>query len=169
MKRFLPALMTLVATPALAHTGAGIDHVHAATSGLLHPLTGADHLAAMLAAGAAAAHFTGLGRLAVPAAFLVAMVAGFGLALAGLPLPFVEAMILASVIGLGVLAVVPRRLVTVSLVAAGFAVFHGYAHGTETASADGITFAFGFVASSAMLMAAGTGLASLFRRSFAKV
>jgi urease accessory protein len=161
MKKRLALLMSLAATPALAHTG--VDHVHSLASGFMHPFAGLDHLAAMLATGIVGSAFVGWKKLAAPAAFLSAMLGGYGLALAGLPLPAVEAMILASVLVMGVLCILPQRLVSVALIAASFAVFHGYAHGQEAGAGSILTFGLGFVAASAALMVAGVAAGTLLR------
>ncbi|WP_225977703.1 HupE/UreJ family protein, partial [Paracidovorax avenae] len=50
-RSLLPALLAAAALPALAHTGADAGHHHGFTAGFLHPLTGMDHLAAMVAVG----------------------------------------------------------------------------------------------------------------------
>ncbi len=161
MKRYLPLIAIFAATPAFAHTG--VDHVHSFASGLMHPFTGLDHLAAMLATGFIGSAYIGLKKLAAPAAFLAAMVAGYGLALSGMTLPEVETVILASVVVLGALCLLPQRVVTASLLAAGFAVFHGYAHGAEAGAAAALPFGAGFVVGSAVLMAAGMLAGSVFR------
>ena len=163
MKKYLPLLLVLSASPAFAHTGA-IGHTHSALSGLLHPLTGADHMAALLAAGLIASAFSGWKRLVVPAAFLTALAAGFGLALAGFALPAVETAILASVIGLGALTMFNPGLMAATMIGAGFAVFHGFAHGAEIGGASGLAFGLGFLASSTLVLAAGLAAGTWLRR-----
>ena len=162
MKRYLPLFALFAATPAFAHTG--VDHVHSFASGLMHPFTGLDHLAAMLATGFIGSAYAGMRKLAAPAAFLAAMVAGYGLALSGMTLPEVETVILASVVVLGALCLIPQRVVTTSLLAAGFAVFHGYAHGVEAGAASALPFGLGFVLGSALLMGFGLSAGMVARR-----
>ena len=56
VKRLGAALALAVPALALAHTGAGDAHTHANfASGLLHPLGGADHLAAMVTSASSTA------------------------------------------------------------------------------------------------------------------
>lgn len=156
----LAALPAIVATPALAHVG---HETHGLAAGLAHPLAGADHLLAMLAVGLWAAALGGRAVLAVPAAFVGAMLAGFGLALAGVALPAVEPTILASVVVLGLAvaaAVRPSPAVAAALVG-GFALFHGHAHGAELGSAGALAFGAGFAGSTALLHGAGIGLGTL--------
>src|SRR5436190_21034878 len=101
MKRIaLVATLVLVsATPAFAHAGHGI------TSGFLHPFLGWDHLAAMLAVGAWGATLGVRAIWAVPAAFVSMMIVGGGFGVVGVEVPFVEAMILASVLVLAAFVV----------------------------------------------------------------
>jgi len=148
--------LCLFAGTASAHTGS-----HGLTgfvSGLTHPLMGLDHLLAMIAIGLWAAQQGGRARWAVPAAFVGAMVLGGGLALAGLALPQVETGIAASVLVLGLLIATQRQwAVTVGMaIAAGFALFHGYAHGLEMPqAASPALYALGFVLATAFLHGVG--------------
>ena len=163
MKRIsIATLAVLFATPALAHVGPGAPGSLAA--GLLHPLSGADHVLAMIAVGLWAAALGGRALWLVPAAFVGTMLAGFGLALAGLALPAVEPMILASTVVLGLalaMALRPSPAAAATLVGA-FALFHGHAHGAETGlglgTAGALAFGGGFTAATALLHAAGAGL-----------
>src|SRR5579859_2669853 len=70
-------------------------------SGILHPLTGVDHMLAMMAVGAWSAQLGGRAILAVPAAFLLAMAAGGGVALYGAQLGPVDWAVAGSVLALG--------------------------------------------------------------------
>ncbi|MDM9625583.1 HupE/UreJ family protein [Rhizobium sp. S152] len=151
----VPLLMT--GTPAFAHVGHG-DHA-TLVSGFLHPLSGADHLLAMIAVGLAAAMLGGRALIALPATFVAVMLLGFIAALAGVQVPLVEPMILASsiVIGLSVLVARPTSPVLVGLVVGGFAFFHGHAHGTEFAGESAAVFGAGFAAATMLLHAVGIG------------
>jgi urease accessory protein len=158
----LAAFMTLAASAAMAH--AGHDHVHGSGlgSGLLHPVTGLDHLLAMLAVGLWAGRLGGRMRWGLPLAFVGAMLAGCGLAMAGLGLPLVEPGIAASVLVLGLaLAAAVKVPAGAGLAAvAVFAVFHGHAHGAEIAEgASTLAYMAGFSFTTAALHAAGLGLA----------
>ncbi len=162
MKRLsITALSVLFATPALAHVGPGAHG--SLTAGLAHPLAGADHMLAMLAVGLWAASMGGRALWLVPAAFVGTMLAGYGLALAGLALPAVEPVVLASTVVLGLavaMAARPSPAVAATLVG-GFALFHGHAHGTEPGASGALAFGAGFVAATAMLHAVGAGLGLL--------
>lgn len=152
--------LVLIPGSAFAHslTGSGL------TSGILHPLLGLDHLLAMLAIGIWAATQPGRMQLAVPATFLMALLAGFVLGRSGLELPLVETGIALSVLLLGLLLASAVRLPTTATLALTslFALFHGHAHGAEAVGAAA-TFAAGFLASSLMLHLAGAALAKTIR------
>ena len=153
------AALVLGPAAALAHPGHGADQ-GAFASGLLHPLTGLDHLLAMVAVGLWAALSGGRALWALPAAFVVAMLAGFGLGAGGLPLPAVEPVILASVIVVGALVAAAARApvpLAVALVAL-FGLAHGHAHGTEGPAAGLVAYAAGFALVTAGLHAAGLGI-----------
>ncbi|MGE0230888.1 MAG: HupE/UreJ family protein [Flavobacteriaceae bacterium] len=168
MKRLILTGLVLAAStmPAFAHYGhAGHGSL---VSGLLHPLTGADHVLAMVAVGLWASLLGGRAMWLVPAAFVVTMVAGFAFALGGGGLPLVEPTILASVVTLGILVALAARVpASVGMAVAGFfALFHGYAHGTEMAGSNGLSYMAGFAIATALLhgagLAAGIGLSRLF-------
>jgi len=159
------AALTALALPlaALAPTGAdgGAHQHHGLMAGFLHPLTGADHLAAMVAVGfwsALAARRAWPDLLWAPLAFAGMLLAGWLMGLAGLQLPAVEPMIAASLLVLGLLVLTQRRLPPLAAAAlvGVFAVFHGIAHGQELAGESGaaLTLA-GMLAATVLLHAAG--------------
>jgi urease accessory protein len=129
-------------------------------AGFSHPLFGLDHILVMVAVGLWAAQIGGRALWCVPLAFVATMAVGFGLAVAGIDLPFVEPAILASVVALGLLVAMAVRLDTAMSMAivAVFALFHGHAHGGELGAAGALPFGVGFVIATALLHAAGIGL-----------
>jgi urease accessory protein len=154
----LPAAVaaTLIAGPALAHPG---HDAAGFLGGLEHPLSGADHMLAMVAVGLWASLKGGKVLVAWPAAFVAAMLAGYGLGLALPGASLVEPAILASVIVLGGLVAANVRtpfLAGVGLIAL-FGLAHGYAHGAE-APAGGFTFPLGFALATLGLHLAGLGV-----------
>jgi urease accessory protein len=158
MKRqlFLSAA-ALMAMTGLAEAHSGHDS-SGFLNGLIHPFTGIDHIMAMVAVGLFAAMLGGRARYLVPSSFVVMMVAGAGLAFSGYVMPYVETAIWASVIVLS--AVVVLRWNASLSVAMGlcgfFAVFHGFAHGSEMpVNATGFTYGAGFVIATAALHAIG--------------
>lgn len=148
--------LCLFAGAASAHTG---NHVVTGfTSGLTHPLLGLDHLLAMIAIGLWAAQQGGRALWAVPTAFVGAMLLGGGMSLAGLSLPHVETGIAASVLVLGLLIATRQQWAVKAgmAIAAGFALFHGYAHGLEMPqAASPALYALGFVLATAFLHGVG--------------
>jgi urease accessory protein len=159
--RTLAIALALLPLAAGAHTGADAGAHHGFVAGFLHPLTGADHLAAMVAVGlwsALAARRAWPDLLWAPLAFAAMLLVGALAGLAGVQLPAVEPMIAASRLVLGLLVLTQRRLPAVAAAAlvGGFAVFHGIAHGQELAGESGAAFALaGMLAATVLLHAAG--------------
>ncbi len=159
----LAAPAALLASPAAAHLPHG--QYGSFASGITHPLFGLDHVLAMVAVGLWAVQIGGRALWAVPASFVGAMLAGYLLALAGMPLPLIEPTILASILILGALvalAVRPAPAVAMITVAA-LGLFHGHAHGGELGGATALTFGAGFVLATAALHASGVAVALVAR------
>lgn len=146
------------ATPALAHLSPE-DH-GSFLAGLTHPLFGLDHILAMVAVGLWAAMLGGPAVVIVPAAFVATMIVGFGMAMAGIGLPFVEPVILASVVVLGLVIAAAVRLPAAggAILVGAFALFHGHAHGAELGVATAAPYLAGFALSTALLHCAGIAL-----------
>ena len=156
------ALALGFAAPASAHTGTGL--AGGFQSGFLHPLSGFDHLLAMVSVGLWGAF---LGRpliIALPVIFPAVMAIGGALGIAGVKLPPVEIGIAVSVLVLGAMitgAVRAPAWLACTIVAV-FAIFHGYAHGKELPSAaDPIGYSVGFVLCTGLLHIAGIGVGLL--------
>jgi len=159
VKKCLLATALLLPLATLAHTG-GDPHTHTGlVAGLMHPFTGADHLAAMLAVGLWSALAVRPVWLA-PAAFVALLAAGAAAGFAGLAVPGVEPMIAASLLVLGLLVATRRGLpvVAAAALAGGFAFFHGAAHGQELGGGAQWLALAGMVVSTAALHLAGVGL-----------
>lgn len=157
----LAALAAAVPAAAFAHAGGGSGGGLAA--GLAHPVGGADHLLAMVAVGLWAAQAGGRAAWAAPLAFVLALAAGAGLALAGWPVPAVEPLILASVVVLGAavaLALRPALAAALPAVAL-FGLAHGAAHGLEAPVSGLAGYGLGFVLATAALHAFGFALGRL--------
>jgi urease accessory protein len=149
----------LIPTAAFAHTGVG--EAHGFVSGFAHPLGGLDHILAMVTVGIFAWQLGGRALWLVPGSFVLAMAAGATLGMAGIPLPFVEFVVAASVIVLGAVVAFARGApiaIAMGIVAL-FAIFHGHAHGSEMPlDAAGGAYAAGFMLATALLHAAGIAL-----------
>ncbi len=151
------AILVLSAAPAFAHLDPA-EH-GSFMAGVSHPLFGLDHILAMVAVGLWAALLGGRAVWLVPAAFIGTMLVGFGLSLAGIGLPFVEPVIGASVVVIGLLALVALQVPTVvgMIMVGAFSLFHGYAHGGELGDGAALNFCLGFAMSTALLHAIGVG------------
>lgn len=153
MKKLLSFLILTTPSLALAHPGHGDSGL---LNGLLHPITGLDHILAMLAVGLWAASFSGKARWAIPATFVAMMAAGFAFGANGGEMPLLEQGIAASVLVIGLAAAWAQRIpaAAAAAVVGAFALFHGVAHGAEM-HGHATWFALGFVLSTAALHAAG--------------
>jgi urease accessory protein len=152
------AAASATAAPALAHTG--VSATHDLAHGFLHPLSGLDHMLAMIAVGLYAAHLGGRSLWVLPAAFVGAMLAGGVIGYSGVELPMVEPAIALSVIAMGAAIALGVRLPTLAAGAlvALFAVAHGHAHGSEGGALGSfVPYAAGFVAATVLLHAVGIG------------
>src|SRR5262245_41105334 len=136
------AAALVLPTVAFAHTGVGeaSGFVH----GFGHPVSGLDHILAMVMVGLFAYQLGSRALWLVPATFVLAMAAGGVLGVTGLNVPFIEMGIALSVIVLGaIVAVGVKAPVAVAMGIVGlFATFHGYAHGAEMPeNAGGLAYA----------------------------
>ena len=165
-RSFKPLLAVMTALPLLAAAHAGVEgHAHLGfMAGFVHPFTGLDHLAVMVAVGlwsALAARRAGPGLLWGPAGFAVMLLAGALLGLQGVQLPAVEPMIAASLLVTGLLVITRWHIpgIAAALLVGVFAVFHGLAHGYELAgSSDATTTLAGMLAATLLLHGIGLGL-----------
>ena len=141
-------------------------------SGISHPISGLDHVLAMVAVGLWGAQ---LGKPAVwllPVAFPMMMAFGGMLGLMGVPVPGVEIGIAVSGIVLGamVLGEVKTPLAVSMAIVAIFAIFHGHAHGTELSEGqNAMLYSLGFVISTGTLHAAGIGIGAIHRWNAGKI
>jgi urease accessory protein len=156
-------LATMFAPAAFAHTS-GDAHAHGLGEGMLHPLTGLDHLAAMLGVGLWAAMRPGAGVWLIPAGFVTGMSMGLFSGIAA-PVGAVEGGVILSLLALGgalFLAIrIPVWTAAAAAVTAGL--FHGAAHAAEATDTGFAAFALGALAMTALLHAAG-GLAGVSLR-----
>ena len=144
-------LLALVAGAAQAHTGHGTSGLF---EGLAHPL-GLDHLLVMLAVGIWSVSALPAGKSWWgPAVFMATLLLSSVLGAIGLAVPFLEQMISLSVVLLGAMLILSRRgapvplgLALVALVAS----LHGLAHGAKAPGSAFVSYALGFLASTALL------------------
>jgi urease accessory protein len=144
-------------TPAFAHLDP--EEHGSLRAGFSHPLSGLDHVLTMAVVGLWAALLGGRSIWLVPATFVVTMMAGFGMGMADVGLPFVEPATIASAVVIGLLTLMALRVPTVvAMVMVGtFALFHGHAHGGELGAAGALPFMAGFGIATVLLHTAGIG------------
>ena len=159
------AFLVFAPIAALAHPGH--DGAGGLVHGFVHPVTGIDHVLAMIAVGVLAAQYGGRALWLVPMSFLVAMAIAGVIGMAGIVVPVAEIGIGVSVVVLGLAIAFQLRPPTfVAMAVVGFfALFHGYAHGAELPDGmTGLSFALGFLLATALLHSTGVGLGLLMQR-----
>ena len=126
--------------------------------GLMHPLSGWDHVLAMVAVGIWAAQLGTPAVRALPFAFPLLMAVGGFIGLRGIPLPGIESGIALSAVVLGA-AVLLRYRAPLKLavpIVAFFGLLHGHAHGAELPPGqDAFVFSLGFIVGTGLLHATG--------------
>jgi urease accessory protein len=152
------AMVVLTPMVALAHTGAGdtSGFVH----GFGHPISGLDHILAMLMVGVFAWRLGGRALWLLPTTFVSIMALGGTLGIAGIEVPFVETGIAFSVVALGaIVAFDVKAPASTAIGVVGLcAIFHGQAHGAEIPEdAGGLAYAAGFMIATALLHLTGIG------------
>jgi urease accessory protein len=158
------ALSTSVAVSAYGHAQQG--GATGFVTGFWHPISGFDHVLAMVAVGLWGAQLGAPAIWVLPIAFPLVMAFGGMLGFIGVPLPGIEVGIAASAVMLGAAVMLeyrPRLIVAAALVAF-FAIFHGYAHGTELPPGQSaMLYSMGFVIATGCLHAAGIGIGTAQR------
>jgi urease accessory protein len=152
----------LLAPPAFAHEQGGV--AGGLASGLAHPLTGIDHMIAMVAVGIWGTQLGAPAIWLLPITFPLVMAFGGVLGVLRVPMPMPEVAIALSALVLG--AAVAARLrvpfAAAAAVVAVFAVFHGHAHGVELPSAaNPLAYGAGFVVATGMLHLCGIAIGAL--------
>lgn len=148
--------LLLLALPAFAHVGEG--QAGGLLAGLRHPVSGLDHVLAMVAVGLWGAQLGAPAMWLLPVTFPMVMAFGGFLGLVGVPLPGIEAGIALSALLLGLAVAFEARppLPAAAALVGFFAVFHGHAHGTELPPGQsGLLYSIGFVIATGGLHAVG--------------
>ncbi len=160
------AILMFAPVAALAHQETG--QAAGFLSGLAHPVSGLDHVLAMVAVGLWGAVLGPPAIWVLPVAFPVVMALGGLMGLLGIPVPGVEVGIALSAIVLGamVLAELRPALWLAAAVVAFFAIFHGHAHGQELPEGtNALLYSLGFVVATGLLHAVGILLGEAHRWS----
>lgn len=141
-------------------------------TGLGHPISGWDHVLAMVSVGLWGAQLGNPAIWMLPVTFPMIMAFGGMLGLLGIPLPGVEVGIAISAIALGIMILGEIRppLAVAAVLVGFFAVFHGHAHGTELpAGQSGLLYSMGFVIATGCLHAIGITIGLIHRWSAGKI
>jgi len=161
----LAALVMVLATaPLYAHVQEGA--AAGFLTGLKHPISGLDHVLAMISVGLWGAQLGAPAVWALPVTFPMVMAVGGFLGLVGVPLPGVEIGVAASAILLGAMVLTEARppLAVAAALVAFFAIFHGYAHGAELPPGQsGLTYSIGFVVATGCLHGVGIAIGLVHR------
>ena len=158
--------ISFVPSTVYAHEGGNLP-LGGFLSGLVHPVLGYDHLLAMLSVGILSAQIGGRAIWTVPATFVSVMAFGGALGLIDIGISITEIGIALSLVILGSIIASERRLpIVLAMIGVGFfAIFHGYAHGTEMPqTAQPVTYAFGFLTGTALIHIAGVLVGDISKR-----
>jgi len=166
-KSFAIAIVLLIAAaPAAAH-GPGHE-AHGFVAGLLHPLTGIDHVLVMLTVGLWAALASPRLAWSVPAGFLVGMAAGGVVGMFAPALPGLALLLTLSVVTAGLLAAFAVRTPVLPAlgIAALLGALHGVAHGSGMLQdPQTLAYGLGLLLATAALHGVGVALGLAARRS----
>lgn len=156
---FVPGLAT-------GHVESGVAGDGGFLSGLFHPVTGLDHVVAMVAVGLWGAILGAPAIWVLPIAFPLIMTIGAVLGILAVPVPAIDLGIAGSAIVLGGMVAARARppLAVGFLLIAFFAICHGYPHGAALPDFGvPILYAAGFVVATGLLHLAGIGFGLLYR------
>ena len=163
-------LLFLSAAPAFAHVHQG--QAQGFLTGLQHPISGLDHVLAMITVGLWGAQLGPPALWLLPVTFPLMMSIGGFFGLIGIPLPGVEIGIALSAVMLGLMVACEAkpRLILAGMIVAFFAIFHGYAHGTELpAGQSALLYSMGFVIATGCLHAIGIAIGTVHKWPIGKI
>lgn len=161
----LAFIISFIPVTVYAHEGGNVP-IGGFLAGLIHPVLGYDHLLAMLSVGILSAQIGGRAIWTVPTTFVTVMALGGTLGMIGIGLTAIEKGIAASLVLLGLVIAAERKLpILIAIGGVGFfAVFHGYAHGTEMPeTAQPMLYALGFLTGTAVIHIAGVVIGDIAR------
>ena len=158
------AAACLLSAPANAHIVAG--EAGGFLSGFEHPISGLDHILAMVSVGLWGAQLGAPAIWLLPITFPVVMAFGGFLGLIGIPFPGVEVGIALSALLLGAAVMTQWRppLVAAAALVGVFALFHGHAHGAELPPGQsGLLYSIGFVVATGLLHLVGISIGTVHK------
>jgi urease accessory protein len=165
-------MLCLLLSPltAFAHQRGG--EVIGFTSGFWHPISGIDHILAMVAVGMWGAQLGAPAIWVLPVVFPMVMALGGTMGLMGIKLPGIELCIALSALALGfaVFREARPKLWISAIIVGVFAIAHGHAHGTELPlGTNGVLYSIGFVMATGLLHALGIGIGVVHRWSTGRI
>ena len=164
--------LALATLPAAAFAHPQVGSATGFLTGFLHPISGLDHIIAMVAVGLWGAQLGAPAIWMLPVTFPIVMAFGGFLGLIAVPIPGVEIGIALSGILLGAAVMTESRpplWIAAALIAA-FAICHGHAHGAELpAGTSGLTYSIGFVVATGILHALGIGIGTIRGLSYGRL
>lgn len=159
-----PLLLALSSHASFAHTTVGVSG--GLMSGFLHPLTGLDHMVAMVAVGLWGAQLGAPAVWLLPITFPIVMAIGGAMGVLHVPFAYEEIGIALSALVLGGVIAFRWRLplAFAAVIVGAFAIFHGYAHGLELPNAaNPLAYGIGFVIATGLLHLCGILLGLVLR------
>lgn len=172
VKGLLTIALCALGGAAQAHVGHEGGHAATFVSGLAHPVSGLDHLLAMVAVGVWSVSALPPGKAWWgPATFLAALVVSAALGAAGVTVPYLEHAISLSVVLFGLMLVFANKAMPVALglgLVAAASSLHGLAHGSETPETGFAGYAAGFLLTTAALHIGGVLVGLGVRRTLAE-
>ena len=166
----LSLFLSLYPLTAFAHKRGG--EAIGFASGFEHPISGLDHILAMVAVGLWGAQLGAPAIWVLPVVFPMVMALGGMMGLMGIKLPGIELCIALSAVALGfaVFREARPKLWVAAIIVGFFAIAHGHAHGTELpAGASGVLYSIGFVTATGLLHATGIGIGLIHRWSTGRI
>lgn len=165
------ALASLLLLAVTENAGAHVLHGESLgfVSGLKHPISGLDHVVAMVAVGLWGAQLGAPAIWLLPITFPLIMAVGGFLGLIGVPLPGTEIGIALSGVLLGAVVLLELRppLCGAAALVGLFGLYHGHAHGAELPPGqDALLYSLGFIMATGLLHLAGITIGLIHRWSW---
>jgi urease accessory protein len=158
--------LLLIAAPNIANAHIVRGEAIGFVSGFLHPLSGLDHIIAMVSVGLWGAQLGLPAIWLLPLTFPLVMAVGGFLGLIGVPLPGTEVGIALSgvLLGLVVLLELRPRLIWAAALVGLFGLYHGHAHGAELPPGqDALLYSVGFILATGLLHLTGIAIGLVHR------
>jgi urease accessory protein len=165
-------LLAFVSSIPAAHAHVLQGEASGFLTGVRHPVSGLDHVLAMIAVGLWGAQLGVPALWLLPVTFPMMMALGGMVGLLGVPLPGIEIGIAASAIllGLAVMSALRPPIAAAVALVASFAIFHGHAHGTELPPGQsGLLYSIGFVIATGCLHGVGIGISLVHRWAWGRI